>query len=125
MYWISWQHASRRPVDSDRPLPAKVLYLRCYTRTIPTRRPRHTITETAPVERELRLLRRMEPDSRIDFKELVILGARVKAAELESDRPGARPREELIERFLGMRASEEIDAHAGLALHESGWTRDR
>lgn len=102
-----------------------MLYLWCYTRTIPTRRPRHTITETAPVERELRRLRRVSPDSRIDFKELVILGARVKAAELERNPPGARPREELIERFLEMRASQEIDADAGLALHESGWTHDR
>jgi hypothetical protein len=29
----------------------------------------------------------------------------------------------LIEQFLGLRSGEDVDAHAGLGVHESGWTR--
>ena len=88
---------------------------------MPTRRPRHTVTETPPVERALRRLRTLQPGA-IDFKELVILGAHEKAARLERGGDGT-DRSSRIEDFLALRASERLDAGAGLALHESGWTR--
>ena len=92
---------------------------------MPTRRPRHTITETPPVERALRRLRALRSGAQIDFKELVILGAEEKAARLQRDGEGAQRHETLIEEFLALRADDRIDAAAGLALHESGWAPDR
>jgi hypothetical protein len=49
---------------------------------MPTTRPRHTITETPDVEAALDALRRKLGGERIDFRELVILGARAKAREM-------------------------------------------
>jgi hypothetical protein len=56
---------------------------------VPTTRPRHTITETPPVHEALDQLRaqmREAPvwprEDRIDFAELVILGAQAKAERL-------------------------------------------
>jgi hypothetical protein len=49
---------------------------------MPTTRPRHTITETRPVHEALDELRAKLQGERIDFAELVILGARAKARRL-------------------------------------------
>jgi hypothetical protein len=49
---------------------------------VPTTRPRHTITETPPVHEALEELRAKLNGDRIDFAELVILGARAKARRL-------------------------------------------
>ena len=49
---------------------------------MPTTRPRHTITETPPVQEALDELRGKLNGDRIDFSELVILGARAKARRL-------------------------------------------
>jgi hypothetical protein len=91
---------------------------------MPTRRPRHTITETPPVEQALRPLRTLQPERRIDFKELVILGAQTKAGQIEPEGgdPDQRHRA-LVEKFLELRADDQIDVAAGLALHDSGWAR--
>lgn len=92
---------------------------------MPTNRPRHTITETPPVERALRPLRALEPNGRIDFKELVILGAQEKAARLQSENGDAEQRRrELVEEFLAMRDGDGVDAEVGLAIHERGWAAD-
>jgi hypothetical protein len=50
---------------------------------VPTTRPRHTITETPPVQAALNELR--SRGERIDFAELVTLGAEVKARRLAAD----------------------------------------
>ena len=48
--------------------------------TVPTTRPRHTITGTTPVQAALDELRaKLGEDERNDFAELVTLGAEVKA----------------------------------------------
>lgn len=53
---------------------------------MPTTRPRHTITETPPVEAALNELRsKLGEGERIDFAELVTLGARYKARGLRAD----------------------------------------
>jgi hypothetical protein len=57
----------------------------CYTWPVPTTRPRHTITETPPVQEALDELRVRLGDERIDYAELVTLGARVKARSLSAD----------------------------------------
>lgn len=49
---------------------------------MPTTRPRHTITETPPVHEALDELRAKLNGDRIDFAELVVLGARAKARRL-------------------------------------------
>lgn len=51
-------------------------------RRMPTTRPRHTITETPPVEKALDELRAQLGDERIDLGELVVLGARAKTHKL-------------------------------------------
>jgi hypothetical protein len=49
---------------------------------MPTTRPRHTITETPSVQEALDELRAKLNGQRIDFAELVVLGARAKARRL-------------------------------------------
>lgn len=49
---------------------------------MPTTRPRHTVTETEPVQEALDELRARLGGERIDFAELLILGARAKARRL-------------------------------------------
>lgn len=70
---------------------------RCYTRAVPTTRPRHTITETPSVQAALDKLRaRLEEAERIDFAELVMLGAEAKARQLAADDDAAaKARKEL------------------------------
>ena len=57
---------------------------------MPTKRPRHTITETPPVEEALDELRAELDDEGIDFAELVIVGARTKVSELRGGGPAAQ-----------------------------------
>jgi hypothetical protein len=65
---------------------------------MPTKRPRHMITETPPVEEALAELRAALGSERIDFAELVRIGARVKARELRGDGvAGRRARSRLAE----------------------------
>lgn len=69
---------------------------------MPTTRPRHTITETPPVEAALNELRSKVPDERIDFTELVILGAQVKARRVPDRSDEAnRARQELRDWITG------------------------
>ena len=65
---------------------------------MPTTRPRHTITETPPVQEALDELRAKLNGEELDFAELVILGARAKARRLPDQSEKARKaREELAE----------------------------
>jgi hypothetical protein len=52
---------------------------------MPTTHPRHTITETPLVREALDDLRARLAGQRIDFAELVVLGAGVKARQLPDD----------------------------------------
>lgn len=95
------------------------------TFSMPTDRLRHTFTETPPVERALRPLRTLLHNRRIDFKELVILGAQEKAARLERENGDVeQSRRELVEEFLAMRDGDGVDAKVALAIHERGWAAD-
>lgn len=65
---------------------------------MPTVRPRHTITETPPVQEALDELRAKLEGARIDYAELVVLGARAKARQLpDRGEEARRAREELAE----------------------------
>ncbi len=57
---------------------------------MPTLRPRHTITETPPVQDALDELRDKLDGQPINFAELVILGARAKVRRLPDDSGEAR-----------------------------------
>jgi hypothetical protein len=56
---------------------------------VPTARPRHTITETPPVQEALDELRSKLEGERIDYAELVVLGAKVKSRRLSEDEEAA------------------------------------
>jgi len=57
---------------------------------VPTSRPRHTITETPAVQEALDELRSaLSSEQRIDFAELLAIGARAKARRLRADDPQA------------------------------------
>jgi pyrimidine operon attenuation protein/uracil phosphoribosyltransferase len=57
---------------------------------MPTTHPRHTITETPAVRAALDALRERLRGERIDYAELVALGARVKARRLPDEAGAAR-----------------------------------
>jgi hypothetical protein len=82
---------------------------------MPTTRPRHTITETPSVEAALDELRaKLGEAERIDFAELVILGARVKARRLaDRSEEARRARREMIDWLLsGNGPKVDLDAAA-------------
>lgn len=63
---------------------------RCYTRGVPTTRPRHTVTETPRVQEALDELRTEIGDAQIDFAELVILGAQTKTRQMRAEQHAIR-----------------------------------
>jgi hypothetical protein len=88
---------------------------------VPTRRPRHSITETPPVQEALDALRRC--GARIRLDDLVIRGARERLREMEAARDqesrNMELRRQLIER---LRTGEGLDADAAYEVRERGWT---
>jgi hypothetical protein len=89
---------------------------------MPTTRPRHTITETPLVQAALDELReRLGESEKVDFAELVTLGAQVKARRLDARSEEARrARQEMIDWILSgdgpkvdLKAAEEVK-HLGL-----------
>jgi hypothetical protein len=91
---------------------------------MPTTRPRHTITETPSVQAALDKLRsRLGEAERIDFAELVTLGAQVKARRLaDRSEEARRARREMIDWILsGDGPKVDVDAadevkHLGLIV---------
>jgi hypothetical protein len=90
---------------------------------MPTTLPRHTITETPPLREALDELRaNLGEGERIDFGELVVLGAQVKARRLRTDDAAVQAaRKRLAERVrtrsfpynVDVAAAEEVK-HLGL-----------
>jgi len=88
---------------------------------MPTTRPRHTITETVPVQEALDELRARLGGERIDYAELVVLGARAKARELPDQSQKARQaRRELADMILTR--SIPVDLHAAEEVKHLGLT---
>jgi hypothetical protein len=81
---------------------------------MPTTRPRHTITETPPVQAVLDELRsKLDEGERIDFAELVTLGAQVKVRRLSAeDKAGEAARRELAEMVRTGSFPFEVDVEA-------------
>lgn len=67
---------------------------------MPTTRPRHTITETPLLQEELDRLRAEAGSAKLDFAELVLLGAREKRRQLEQDGDAARAARERLARYI-------------------------
>jgi hypothetical protein len=86
---------------------------------VPTTRPRHTITETPPVNKALDELRaQMRENSpwlredRIDFAELVILGAKAKAERLRRESEAACAARERLAEMIRTGSGPEPDVAA-------------
>jgi hypothetical protein len=88
---------------------------------MPTRHPRHSITETPPVREALDALRRRGEQVRLD--DLVIRGARERLREMEIARAeetrNAELRRQLVEQ---LRTGEGLDVDAAYEVRERGWT---
>lgn len=67
---------------------------------MPTTRPRHTITETPPVQEALDRLREQMGSQRVDFAELVMLGAEEKRRQLDRDSDAEREAREWLAREI-------------------------
>jgi hypothetical protein len=89
---------------------------------VPTKHRRHAITETPDVQAALDELRRELGERRIEFGELLILGAREKAAQLRGEREGtAARRRRLADRVR--RRDVPADREAADEVRRSGWAR--
>ena len=90
--------------------------------TMPTRRRRHAITETPPVQAALDELREALGDDRLEMGELVILGAEQKLARVQADRDDtAALRRRLADRIR--RREIPADLAAADEVRRAGWAR--
>ena len=89
---------------------------------MPTKRRRHALTETAPVEAALNELRRELGTEHVELGELVVLGAEAKLSRIRSDREdGAALRAHLAERVRT--GTLPVDQQAADEVRRSGWAR--
>jgi hypothetical protein len=89
---------------------------------MPTKRRRHAITETPPVQAALDELRGELGNNRIEMGELVVLGANAKLAELRSERQGhADLRHRLAQRVRSRKLP--VSREAAEEVRASGWAR--
>jgi hypothetical protein len=89
---------------------------------VPTKRPRHAITETPAVQAALDELRDELGVERVELGELVILGAHQKVAQLRSQRQStAARRRQLAERVR--RRDIPADRAAADEVRRAGWAR--
>jgi hypothetical protein len=94
---------------------------------MPTSHPRHTITETPPVRRALDELRAGLHGQRVDYAELVILGARAKARQLSNEgREAQEARRQLADWILSgsapevdVAAADEVKHRGLIAAHDA------
>jgi hypothetical protein len=94
----------------------------CYTSAVPTRRRRHAITETPPVQAALDELREALGDDRVEMGELVILGAHEKLARIRTERDDAAAlRRRLADRVR--RRDIPADRSAADEVRRAGWAR--
>jgi hypothetical protein len=90
---------------------------------MPTKRRRHAITETPPVQAALDELREELGDAeRIEFSELVILGANEKVARLRATRGDTTTRRRLLAERIRRRELP-VDREAADEVRRAGWAR--
>ena len=96
---------------------------RCYTCRVPTKHPRHAITETGEVAEALAALRAAVGPKGFTLAELVVLGAQRRLFEVELDRRRRqRVLDELAER-IEQGVPLEIDIDAVDEVRRTGWSR--
>jgi hypothetical protein len=89
---------------------------------MPTRRRRHAITETPPVQAALDELRQALGEDRVEMGELVILGAQEKLARVRADRDDAAAlRRRLADRIR--RREIPADRAGADEVRRAGWAR--
>ena len=89
---------------------------------MPTKRRRHAITETPPVQAALDELRGELGGERIELGELVVLGADAKLAALRAERAGgAELRRRLADRIRS--GTVPVSREAAEEVRASGWAR--
>jgi hypothetical protein len=89
---------------------------------MPTKRRRHAITETPPVEAALDELRAALGDERVEMGELVILGAQEKLARVRAEQEDTSAlRRRLAERVR--RRDISADRAAADEVRRAGWAR--
>jgi hypothetical protein len=89
---------------------------------VPTKRRRHAITETPPVQAALDELRAALGDDRVEMGELVILGAQEKLARVRAEQDEAAA---LRRRLADRIRSRDIPADRAAAeqVRRAGWAR--
>lgn len=89
---------------------------------MPTKRRRHAITETPPVQAALDELRGELGSDRVEMGELVVLGAHAKLTALRADRQGRKDlRRRLAERVRSRELP--VSREAAEEVRASGWAR--
>ena len=89
---------------------------------MPTKRRRHAITETPPVQAALDELRAALGDERVEMGELVILGAHEKLARVRAEQEDTSAlRHRLADRIR--RRDIPADVAAADEVRRTGWTR--
>jgi len=89
---------------------------------MPTKRRRHAITETPPVQAALDELRAAVGDERVEMGELVILGAHEKLARVRAEQEDTSAlRRRLADRIR--RRDIPADVAAADEVRRTGWTR--
>jgi hypothetical protein len=89
---------------------------------MPTKRRRHAVTETPPVQAALDELRKELGEDGVELGELVVLGAGVKLEAIRSERAGgAAKRQRLADRVRSRTTGTDVVA-AG-EVRSSGWAR--
>jgi hypothetical protein len=89
---------------------------------MPTKRRRHAITETPPVQAALDELRSELGTDRVELGELVVLGADAKLAAIRAERDGdAALRRRLADRVRSRALP--VDADAADRVRRTGWAR--
>jgi hypothetical protein len=91
---------------------------------MPTKRRRHAITETPPVQVALDELRNELGEERIQLGELVILGANVKLEELRAQRDDRAARLRRLAERVRNREMPGIDLEAAREVRTKGWVRE-
>lgn len=91
---------------------------------MPTKRRRHAITETPPVQAALDELRDELGKERVQLGELVILGANVKLAELRARRDDRTARLRGLAERVRNREMPGIDLEAAREVRTKGWVRE-
>lgn len=88
---------------------------------MPTRHPRHSITETPRVRAALEPLRRR--GVKVELGDLVVLGAEERLRRIEEERAEEERRRELrLQLIERLRTGEGLDVAAAYEVRETGWT---